>query len=183
MKRNLFIVGLVVFGFAFFGCDNGTTNDNNNTNYSDYTAPAGVQNIYNSLKNVRTNSRSVTGIEGIRTDYLMAYVCKVIGGEAFDLGAITEMTETQWAEINEGDVKLMHHGLNGEGIYIWIFASIQNGERYGLSANNDVAIINATNVLMGTSLYIDWIEKNYGSEGVNQIDEKWHDNMWLFRWQ
>jgi len=160
-KKNFWpviLATLLVFGMTVIGCDNGSTSGG-----GDDVATVNdiyVMKMFNELKDKKSN-RSVINMDGISTAYRMARVDKFVNGKT---GAPDSypMENWNWDGVTEGDIKLDWSGLNGDGLLIWVFVSIQNNEPYVIYANNDAA----DEYAIGVTDYP-------GQEG----------QVWFFRWE
>jgi hypothetical protein len=141
---NFLIMVLVVFltGFLFLGCD---TNVSVSDDIIGFYCSGGIQGMYDELAERRNSPsaniskslyRSVVSLEDIRTDYKSARVDKYID-DYTGYPDHHHISNRDWTGVEEGFVKLDWHGFNGDGWYIWVFISIQNGDHYVIYANND----------------------------------------------
>jgi len=158
-KKNFWPVMLamaMLFGLWFTACDINGGGGNNIATVKDIY----VMKMFNELK-AKKSKHSVINMDGISTAYRMARVDKFVNGIS---GApqSAPMENWNWDGVSEGDIKLDNSGPNGDGLFIWVFVSIQNGEHYVIFANNDAA-----------DRYAIGVTDYRGQEG----------QVWFFRWE
>jgi len=139
MKKTFEFIGIVMLTVVLFlsiaACNNGIISGGDNDIAT--VSNTHVMKMYNELK-AKKSGRSVVGLDGISTAYKMARVDKLINGISGP-PSFHPMENWNWDGVTEGVIKLDNSGLNGDGLYIWVFVSIQNNEYYVIYANNDAA--------------------------------------------
>jgi hypothetical protein len=176
MKNTLRVLGIIAFVavmvFTAVSCGDDMGGSGNE-----------IQRIYNELnpnksRSVLSVSRSVINMESISTDYDYAVLAKFINGYT-PYPDHHHISDWDWTGVTEGIIKLMHHGINGDGTKIWVFLTIQNGNHYEIFAGNDVTTLSTMKIGIhedrtspGQKWFFKWRDSN-GKYNDGSVDGTW----------
>jgi len=142
MKKVLYLLLVVSLLGILAGCDGPNGDPDTGGAGIKLASDPNVQRIYDELKDARTalTARSVIGLGSITATYRSARIDKIIDGYTGypDHEYLGDEFFEDWG-VGEGDITMTNHIINGDEWEIWIFISIQNGERYSIYANDDNA--------------------------------------------
>jgi hypothetical protein len=131
---RMLLVGMtatLAFGLVLVGCDNGSGG------VRDTVATKMYNELKSAKKKVSSDFRSISMPAGISTNYLAAVAAYYVNG--YDTADGNPIEDRNWEGVTEGGIQLDYHGLNGDGLEIWVFVSIQGGEPWVIFANKDAS--------------------------------------------